>query len=119
MCRICLESASRISHALTGEIDADQRLMRLIALVVWSNTEGRKLLVETSPTRTNLDAALTRFDQASEAYDERIRSIGLAAATAHTPRTAALTHLLVLTGLRISEALNAAVTDLGHRTLAI
>jgi len=47
----------------------------------------------------------------------------LTAATAHSPRTAALTHLLVLTGLRISEALNARVTDLGHdrghRTLTI
>ena len=47
----------------------------------------------------------------------------LAAAAAHSPRSAALTPLLVLNGLRISEALSTDVRDYsydrGHRVLRI
>lgn len=43
----------------------------------------------------------------------------LAAAAAHSPRSAALVYLLTFCGLRISEALNAEIRDYGHRVLKV
>lgn len=83
-------------------------------------------------TRHGAVAGSPFTDAARPAVDDESLTAGLtrreaqallAAARAHSPRSAALVSLLLLNGLRISEALGARIDDLGHdrghRTLTV
>lgn len=83
-------------------------------------------------TRHGAAAGSPFTDAARPAVDDESMTAGLtrgeaqallAAARAHSPRSAALVSLLLLNGLRISEALTGRVDDLGydrgHRTLTV
>ena len=55
MARICVESAARLIYVTDPDVDADQRLMRIVALIAWSDHEANRMLAA-NPEPTSISS---------------------------------------------------------------
>jgi len=77
MSRISLESAARICYALDLSLDAEQRLMRLSALIAWSEHEASKALASARRLPDGvLKSEQDRLKHRQQSFDDCILTAG-------------------------------------------
>lgn len=108
MSRISLESAARICYAIDPAIDADQRLMRLSALIAWSEHEASKAVSATpgSAATSEVERERERLKARAEAIEDSIAGAGY-----HLDRTPRDPVVRDPSGLRKPEPSNLALVD--------